>query len=604
MKRAFLVFALLLSAGQTWGSAFESIDGNSQKDKEIRWVWKYLGRIVQSCSLSPECQDPRVKPVIAQLQTYLRTETEMSNSPWGKRVQFASEAADPSRFQTGDCEIHRLAVTEKSRTANILINTDTMNLSISQWVGILVHESVHHLGYDDDQTRLPDQVGAAVASHFQRNYIETNLTEFNHPEIQFGFFNSPATGFATASWGYTGAFYLDLNFGPSPINPLCEEGEAFKGQSVFSPIWRTSRIQSEQGIVTIRSSAPVQSRCQRGNSPIRTARASLQIRFDLAYGRALDLTTAWWNLPSTPDLATMVADTDDSPPELVNINRTFLIQSIQYNKPSYLAGDAWEATVNLQSLDGFVPSTCQLYLTGSKWSFHQYMSLPATDTFETCRLTQRGQGQWQIQATMYFPADAQSDLFYIPLIRFPSSTEGDRFAVPIRPTVVKLENPSVAAPLRISTWRVTGASPTDRMLGRPVTNSYKVIPDTPFWVEVDVIGAQSIGMEFLELDLYAEVYGEIYIRPYSSRIDHMQPIVLRNERLATSGGTRLRYQMVLPSGTDVPILGFKIRRFYMETSDFSWSEMQLRQITEANFLGERLARSRQEGSFLHGNLIQ
>jgi hypothetical protein len=363
---------------------------------------------------------------------------------------------------------------------------------------------------------------------------------------------------------------------------------------VGSPLWRTSRIRAEEGIITVRASGFVKVSCKNSQGQIQKAITSLHLSFDLVYAAPIDLKSQWWSQPSKIDLLTMYVGLDDSLPELVNTNRTFIVKSVQYDKAELNAGDTVNVTVTLETFDVYKPTTCELYLTASHWAFHAYMSLPAVDVFKPCEISKLPSGLWQVRGKFTFPSTTQPDLFYIPLLRLMDGSTGptasDRFALPIKPTVFTLKNANAKPPLKMTAWRALGLVPTPVVFGAPVKNSFKVVPDEAFWVEVDLQGSQTVGMEFIELDLITDIdngQGEV-VRPWSSRVDYLKPVVIANERIAIPGGTRLRYKMVLPSKMDAPTSGFRIRRFYVQSDDLAWAQWEMRSPLESYFVTERL----------------
>ena len=230
------------------------ISGVSQNEREIRWVWTYLNDFVQSCrSSSNECQTPEVKKIADELLAYLPSYNPVKSAEWDQLLEFVSEKDHPEIFNSSQGEAHRVVVTVEKRASTVYINTDRMNLPIENWVGLLIHEAVHHLGYSDDSSRIPDRIGAEIAKHFKKQIQTSSLVQFNAPTTKALTFNSAdpnrvSVGFI--SWG--DRWTSDLEWDSNPLQPLCKPNEKVKNEFVSAPVWRVNRFRYSQGVVSIR----------------------------------------------------------------------------------------------------------------------------------------------------------------------------------------------------------------------------------------------------------------------------------------------------------------------------------------------------------------
>ena len=580
--RILALVLLLTSVSFAQADVIETFNGSTQQERELRWIWKYLGDFVRGCAISKECSSaPEIKKVIGELAAYIPADYKPAPAPWANQLQFVSETAHPEIFQSAKSEIHRVAITELKRGAAVYINTDRMNLSLEQWVGLLTHETVHHLGYDDDSTRLPDRVGAAVSAFFSAHWVESNLNDFGHPELKLMIYNNPLPGEAGRSFYSMPLTTDDFDLRPNDRVPLCKEGDTFVGgQTVTSPLWRASRITAEKGLVSILGVGVMHSTCRAPNGQTSIVASTLVLMLDLVYKSRIDLSTAWWNEPSTINPLTMAGGVNDGAENLMDVNRTFIIKSITYPQVAIKPGGLWNAQVVVESIDGVPPKTCEIYFTGAQWSFNAWMNLPAVEAFDSCKITSLGNNQWQLDATTAIPSNAQSDLMYIPLIRF-ANDDGDRFAMPIKPQVEALINPNFVRPMHVVAYRILGLQPLLKVGPAAFINSYTVEPEIPFWLEVDLAGTQSVVEEFADLQLISSYGGSMYFRPFSSRIDHMQAVILKSEHVQIPGGLRLRYQMKIPKTVGVlPVDGFKLGRIYAKTSDFTYVELNIARLNE------------------------
>jgi hypothetical protein len=150
--------------------------GNSIAEKEIRWTWYQLPTYLQACYFSQDCKlDSDQRKLIAQISANVGHYSQAT-------IQFVSEKDRPDLFKSDAGEVHRTVVTGNSPESPIYINTDRMtqngqSLGFSFWAGLLTHELVHHLGIKDDERRIPDLLGAAVAQAFEKSVVTIGLPD-------------------------------------------------------------------------------------------------------------------------------------------------------------------------------------------------------------------------------------------------------------------------------------------------------------------------------------------------------------------------------------------------------------------------------------------
>jgi hypothetical protein len=591
--RTILLTLLFLSAGAR-ADLVEGITGASRPEREIRWLWKYIGEFTRSCAKSgAECKDPEIKAVVDQLTAGLPAAPGPTTSPWGQRLKFVSEKDNPNLFLSAANEAHRVAVTELKPGAPVYINSDRMaQLNHGQWIGVLVHETVHHLGIDDDARRLPDRVGAAVAAHVMSNWQESNMAEFGHPESTFLAFNDPALDRPARIMGQAFEFTMDEEAAPNPRLPICANGEKFKGQSMAAPLWRVVYLRGDKARAKIRGSARVTNVCVSASGAERTLLTNFTIMMDLVFQQPFDPKGAWWNLPSKLDAASLAAGNNDTQEELLEMYRTFVIQSSAPEKPVYHPGEEWRAKYVVESTDGFQPSACNAFFSASQWFFSRNVTTTMFEGFQSCALTPLGANRWQVDVKYTFAGAAvQPDAFALAFIHFPGPTgQPDRFAIPTRPVYVQLDNPSAPPRLKAVAWRVSGLQPRTTLFGGKIQNSYAVDYNQPFWLEFDFAGPQKPKRQFIDFDFIVENAGAQVLFPWNPPVEKITTVIPKVETVAIPGGFRLRYQMTLPPVVaQVKALGFKLRRLSVETDDFAWSELEIPNFLEGLFLTGALA---------------
>ena len=490
-------------------------------------------------------------------------------------MQFVSEKDRPDLFKTTADEEHRVAVTELTKDAVIYINTDRMNMPLSKWAGLLTHETVHHLGYTDDETRLPDRVGAAIESHFLRIFSNSSLEEFGHPEFHVFTMNTGRPNSYAPAMVSLPLFVYDQHIGPNPRVPICESDEEFKGQNVGSVLWRAVRVRPRQGIVRVKASAIVHSTCENTQTKKQKLVPSLFLtELELQFA-PFEIKSSWWTHSSSVKYESLISGNLDGENEAMEINGSIMILSTQHEKAIIQAGDVLKSKITVESLDGFVPKTCHAYLTGVNWAFHNVLDLPAAVVFESCAMKSLGADRYEVNIETLIPKNAQPDFFYTPWIWF-SDDSDSRYAVSSRPDVVEVKNPSPSASPRIVDWRVVGLPAVDKILGHAVERSYRTKIDQTFWLEVDVQGTQQNGTEYIEFDILAvDPSGGVVLAPSTVEVQTNKTFIRSFERVQIPGGVRLRYQMFVPSSGKLVLHGIKLLRFYSSTDDFSWVEFDI-----------------------------
>ena len=597
ISKSILFIAFVLTAAaplQGFGDPIEEIEGASQKEREIRWLWKYLGEFVESCERSgAECASDDLKSVVTRLRESLPSKPQATTSAWGQRLKFVSEAQSPGLFTSTDGENHRLAVTELRMNADIYINVDRVDLPPARWVGILVHEAVHHLGLPDDVSRLPDRLGAAVATHVEKNWHESFLGEFGHPGTGMIVFNEPlqdrlARVFVNVNTIANLSVTTDHDLRLNANKPVCNAEDKFIGQWTGENLWRVLNLRGDKGRARIRGSAVINNTCRNSSGQEYQVKTNLMSILDLVFNSPFDPFSAWWELPSYIDPTSASFGYAEEAANQIDFNRTFAILSVSHSGSEFLPGEAWRSRIIVKSTDGFRPGECGVFFSASQWMFSRSANEKIFDVFNTCRLTALGDDRWQIDTHYTFSETAQPDLFAVSLIYF-SNGETDRYAVPLRPQFVKFKNPSASPRMSVSAWRVSELDPATNLMGQPVVGSFRVEYDKPFWLEVDLFGPQKILRQYFDFDFIVNSAMGLVLMPWNPATHDMGEMILRTEQVPIPGGTRLRFQLKLPRTMDsLTNLGFKLRRISVETDDYSWAELELPNFNEAWFLTDTL----------------
>lgn len=585
MIARLLILLLAVSVQFAHGDPIDEFGGPASKENQVRWIWKYLGEFITSCERSgEECQDPEIKATLQDLRDVFPQTPQTADSDWGQNLRFVSEVDRPDLFTSESGETHRVAVTGNIPWREVYINRDRIDLPNSRWVGILTHELVHHLGIEDGVSRLPDRVGAAVAAFTERNWTERTMAEFGHPEYGILIFNDPSHDRPVRAMVNV-LMTIDNDFTLNSNKPVCEEGEQFLGQWSEDVLWQVIYLRGDRKLAKLRSTAILHSRCGKPDGQERIVRAVITGLLDLNFDETFSVGEAWWDLPSRVDPQTLAWGYITEAESRIELNRTFAIVSVEYEKPTVQAGETWRGRMMVRSLDGFRPSSCGITIAGSRWAFNRSYEAVLFDVVSDCRLTDLGGDKWQIDFSHQIPPNAQADYFY-PTMLYVNSANDARFGFTAKPAYVEVLQSAPREPLAFVDWQVEGADERIAHLGIPLRRSYRVEYGKPFWIEFDLNGDADATEQYFDIDLLANTgFGTVFM-PWNPNLDSMTgQILLRHEQVRLPDGKlRLRYQLSLPRRIgEVDVYGFKLRRVYARTDDYSFAEIEIPYMLEAVF---------------------
>jgi hypothetical protein len=452
-------------------------------------------------------------------------------------------------------------------------------LPLETWVGLLTHEVVHHMGLPDGPDRFPDKVGAEIAKHFKKQTQFSSLEQFKSPGTHTLVFNSAAEGRESIGFLTNGKITSDVGWEINPLQPVCQAYEKITKQFVSTPSWRLNRIEADRGIIVVRGGGYVTTTCEsRATRQQRITTLPLDAAISFQYAKPLDL-EHWMNETPTPAYTVEDAFGPSNNPQDVMMGQaqTFLVESIQNESPSIAAGAMWNTEIVLKSLDGFQPLTCQLFAAGAQYSYLTQDHLPGVNNFDSCTLRSLGQGRWQLSGKTRLPAEARPDMYYVPAIALTGAPgTSDRTAIPTLPTFLRVTNPTAPPAPVIHGLTVTGAQPAVSMGTLQLTNSYKIAANNTFNVQFTVEGSQRAFEPWLDIEIWYLLPTEFGIAKGTGSSDSLPGVLTKTILTPVPGGTQVSmdFKMVESMG-GLQVAAFKLRRFYLRTSDYSWVEIEM-----------------------------
>jgi hypothetical protein len=575
----FIIFSIfcISSLSQNSFAQYKSeFLGDTQTQREIQWVWRHLAEFTASCLADEkDCQAPEVNKVVQKLKTYLPAAYSIHSKDWESLLVFVSENEMAHLFQDTEIETHRLAVTELKQYSKVYINKDRMELPLETWVGILVHEAVHHLGYTDDQSRLPDQVGSAITKHFLNQIQSSSLEQFNLPKSKSITFNSKAPMQASFTLISFGEKTTDLSWGSTQFFPMCATHETIVKQYVTAPSWQVNQIQQKKGIVRIRGGGYFKANCQsRLNAKVRTNTIAMSASFSLQYPAPLNL-SLWQQ--ETPELLWLESEygLGSENLQILGTAQTFVILSHEQNQMKLKAGDLWKSSLVLRSMDDFVPETCQMHVAGTQYAYLSMDGLIGANSFDKCTLKNIGPRLWQVEGELTLPVGIRADQYYVPVV-FLRNSSGDRSAIPNIPQFVQVEGAANKVVPTIKSISFGDLKPAASLGTLSPTNSVQIKANQSFTVSFTVEGIEPTQDVWFDVAVWYLMTEEFGIANGTGSNISWPEVVKKTTFTKTDKGTLIEMTFVLPSQlSGVQVAAIKMKRFYVRTPDFSWVEIEI-----------------------------
>jgi len=304
----------------------------------------------------------------------------------------------------------------------------------------------------------------------------------------------------------------------------------------------------------------------------------LDASFSFQYTKPLDL-DHWMNEVPAPTYSSEDSFGPSNNPQdvITGQAQTFLIESLKNEQTSIEAGSVWNTTIVLRSLDGFQPAQCQLFVAGTQYSYIGQDHLPGINNFDSCSFKSLGQGRWQLQGQTVMPAGARPDLYYIPVIILANAqATNERTAVPTLPTFLRVTNKTAGPPPVIHGVVVSGAQPATNLGTLPLTNSYKVSSNQTFNVKFVVEGPQQAFEPWLDVDIWYLLPTEFGIAKGTGSTDSLPGVLTNTTLTPVSNGTQVSMDFTMVENlSSLQVAAFKLRKFYLRTSDYSWVEIEM-----------------------------
>ncbi len=556
-----------------------SIPGKSLQEKRAQWSWSTLPLVIKACRALPSCQ---MTPAENQI-----LDKVIANLPWYMKdsLQFESESTHPDQFTSDKNEAHRVAITGNTPQSRIILNLDRLvELSWKDLLSLLGHEVVHHTGVLDDESRIPDQVGAKLGRYFELNSVALSLAEQRHPEIQalsfgvsvpettdyFQIFPVPTVSVhaRTAILDSENIFDID-SFEPySPFHCYGVPGSAFVNEQVSNPQLHVARWFPGEAEVSVNLNVLIRSVC------LITAHApDAGMKASYAVGQ-----TSVQLVLKNPNLKTWQDSVLSIRADFVRANfrprsdqeNPQVAEFAQYEKTvsapaSVVAGSTYRLQVLIRFEDASQSLPCEAPFTADRWHSLDMTSFVPFFKFDRCQAEQQSPSLYLVTLEKDFPLDSVAGFYSIETLGFIASKSSQEITASF-PNKISFE---VINPVKTGSLKILSAE-------FPGLKNQKLIPDKTYDFEVRIENADSIYSGFVS-GRFVETSG--HHLDFMEEIAHSTKSMFRLVSYQKEGSILIaKYKALVPGKSqNASVRRIELYQFSYLTTNFAEAYLDLRQ---------------------------
>jgi len=587
MTICLLVFYMSSAQGQTTNKLervrMPSLDA---KKAEIQWLWKHLPFFVMKCVQDADvCQSD--KKMLSEIGNYL-----LSSS---SQIVFSDEKVLNLNFDL-EQKNHRVALTQLTKNADIYINVNRMkNLSMSSWASLLVHESAHHLGYEDDNFGSLDLLGNRVAKYFLERSQETKIAGFGldgskiltflSNDLELRSLLQISNPLDTFKPGET------LSQDMSSLKALgqCAENKRLNVESIKSNgfNFRTLKYKNIGDRLRVVGSNIINYSCI-GNGGVVSPR-KLMLELSTLVNLSVDSSGEQVSRIDPIDLTFSVHDENSAKLEL---NSRIKIESVEYSSESVVPGDRLDVFVKVMVPSDVKIESCTGLYSGDEYSYHAINERLLFHEFDTCEIVSgpTGSGLYQLKLTLAVQNNFPSQKLHLDFIGFATESRAET-AVSFDHKKVSLLNPLAPAPLKVVAYEIPGYRKTT-FKNIPFQSAYKIKQGVPFDLNLIYTGEQKILNVFFESEIYADFqigasgFLKVEMSGRGQLLKGHTVEVLQNNQ------KKLSLKLELPESLQgAHVLGFKLRKVIFQTNDSYFYELNTPSRLEFFFFTEDMEES-------------
>jgi len=570
---------------QTPGDAISrgarKIDGAQWEEKVVRWIWMHRASILDSCLIDAQACGFK--------DSFARSWTEMEkllSQGGAEPPEFVSERERPDLFQTSSNDTHRVAVTGERAGSKIYFNRDRIKgLKIGILTAILFHELAHHIGFEDDEHRWPDQIGARVARHLEAQLSVSQLDELSRPDVQIGIFQRALKptffqedlkkGFFNFAFLTDGQNFVDIDLSAFDLSPACDEkDDVLYVQATHPARWTVAR-ENGQGY-SVRAISVVQNLCgarviARPDMKIKISQRVFRVSFDLNAQADVDWSSVKFYL------------TEPTMDDLIDSRKTLkLVESRVLDSRGAAVtrvqpGESIFFTALLKPLKEITTlAKCTVTFTNSEWP-EQKEGIPVLETLEDCRMEWVVHGSERLvkmTARLSVPRGLKPGVYQFYFLQIMAEKD---FSLLQMPKTAQFEVMDAGAykETRIRGVTFPGVSALASVGAQELKNSATYQRDQEFEIIVDVESESLPKREAFGLGLVVRSGSdELSVADFSGEVDDLSFVILGRKAEKTTSGFLLRYRVKIPAHMqNYEVFGLWIKRVFFSDQERNWHEI-------------------------------
>lgn len=594
MKKFFLLLVLVSQAAFAGDNKYP-IEGSTIAEKRIRWVWKNIGTFVASCMFDEKnCSTPPFKKVVDQLAGSVPMSSDFDVEQWQKKIIFKSESE--FNFVSDQGEVHRIAMTGLQKEDPIYFNLDRISnsdgspLEYENYVGILIHELVHHLGYTDDDQRWPDQIGALLSNYFKNQTSYSPFTLVPGDRLGFIVFNSVGP----MNWSAV-AFEIqdqlvDIRTWESGVtNPCRTPYDMVTEQKIERPRWSARQLRIKDKALWVRGGASVTNKCVSAFGPNKDPYYMTSELFSEVKLIMPDNVSAanWISLRSKIDISSVSLGSITDPVVLQLEKNSIYTFKSDFSTVAISPAKTMVYDVEIEDTADNKFTRCTGNLTSDEWPYLQTAGIPKTIATTSCQITVIDKNKKRVQLTYKIPDQVISQ--NIQLFNISLYTEQTLFlAYPQRPLITAIEGnfKPGQSPLKVSFQDVTSLT---NLGSETLTNSYKTTDSDLFTVVLDIQTKDELLRADFNSKVVLHVKDHLAAAGYGGPIEVEKQMIVNKKKTVQDGHTIYQLQFQIPKQVNnIPCYGFKFVSFEMLTSNLDYVQVNYPQEGEGMVLSPRL----------------
>ncbi len=594
MKYFAFIFLFLVSLSAS--AETTEIAGKNLSEKRIRWVWQNLSTVLFSCSQDKDnCGNPKYQALISQLLKLVPSESDFDVKAWQSQLIFKHE--NEFDFNTDLEESHRVAMTGLTPGSIIYFNLDRIERSqgvpydYEFYVGILVHELVHHLGITDTNERWPDQIGSYIATYFKSKFLSSAQGMVSQKNVSLNVFNAEGP----MHWSAISSEIDDRLFNAVPAQSVvtlpCDNAwDMVIQQKVEKPRWHISQFRLKEKTMTLNGTAIVHNQCGSVMTGLKNTypkKMLLTAVVQFIYPQEMNATN-WDKLTPTVQInvSHLGFSTDD---DLIKMAEglIFTLKPISLPHKTAEPGTVLNYEFEVEDSNQLPIDGCMAQLTSEDWPWVNGASPVKTISASRCSVIKVDKSRHKVSVSYQVPHSVVTlnlQLYNVTLY----SKDKFYLSYPSRPVVSQINGNAQAGQTSMDVT-FKNLQPLSALGDYPLINSYVANESDQFQVQLQVQTQDELlraDFEVLILVREGETLGS---GPYGGPM-HVDKLLIQNYQKTLIGSiTDIVLNYKIPNKINsVDCYGMKFNSFSVLTSQLEQISVTYPQTYESFVISPRL----------------